>query len=423
MAKNHERIHIDEKNMCSLCVAELEGIYAELNLTDDELEILSVPRRIFTVHFPVRLSSGTTRMFIGHRVQFNDARGPSKGGIRFHPALNVEHVSDLAFLMALKCAVVKIPFGGAKGGVVVNPKELTRAELELVTRGYIRAIADFIGPFKDIPAPDVYTDESVMVWILDEYEHLKSEHVPAMVTGKPVELGGISVRRYSTALGGIYVLEDALNKLGMEKSAVSVAVQGFGNVGENAARILYERGYKVIAVSDSTGGIINQSGLNIDEVARYKKSAGALAGFPGADGIDNEQLLTCDCDVLVPAALSGQLDGNNAEQVNAKVVLELANAPTTPDADRILFERSIMLIPDVLANAGGVVGSYFEWIQNLSNDYWPEEKVLDRLKETMITAFNDIHTLYKEEKSTMRKAAYTIAVKRILRAERLRGNI
>ena len=258
MSKNHDRIHIDEGNLCSLCATELGGIYAELGLTEAELNILSVPRRIFTVHFPVKLSSGTTRMFIGHRVQFSDARGPSKGGIRFHPDLKVDHVSDLAFLMALKCAVVNIPFGGAKGGVVVNPKELTRGELELVTRGYIRAIADFIGPFKDIPAPDVYTDEIIMAWILDEFEHLKREHVPAAVTGKPYELGGVKARKYSTSLGGIYVLEDAMKKQGMEKSGARVAVQGFGNVGENAARILYEMGFSVIAVSDSRGGIINQ---------------------------------------------------------------------------------------------------------------------------------------------------------------------
>jgi glutamate dehydrogenase/glutamate dehydrogenase (NAD(P)+) len=257
MAKNHERIHIDEKNLCHLCVTELESIYTELDLTESELDILGVPRRVFTVHFPVRLNSGTTRMFVGHRVQFNDARGPSKGGIRFHPRLRVEQLSDLAFLMALKCAVVDIPFGGAKGGVVVNPKELSRGELEMVTRNYIREIADFIGPYKDIPAPDVYTDESIMVWILDEYEHLNREHAPAVVTGKPCELGGIHARNYSTSLGGFYVLEAAIKQQGMEKSGVRVAVQGFGNVGENAARILNEQGYSVIAVSDSKGGIIS----------------------------------------------------------------------------------------------------------------------------------------------------------------------
>lgn len=423
MAKNHERIHIDETNLCKLCITELEGIYAELDLSKAELDILSVPRRIFTVHFPVRLTNGTTRMFVGHRVQFNDARGPSKGGIRFHPELKADHVSDLAFLMALKCAVVDIPFGGAKGGVVVNSKELTRAELELVTRGYIRAIADFIGPFKDIPAPDIYTDEGTMVWILDEYEQLKREHVPAMVTGKPHELGGIHARQYSTSLGGIYILEAAMKELGMKKSDVRIAVQGFGHVGENTARILHERGYRVIAVSDSKGGIICQAGLDIHELIRRKKRSHLLSGSPGLESISNDDLLTCDCDVLIPAALSDQLDRNNAEHVKAKVVLELANAPTTSEADKILFERSIMLIPDVLANAGGVVGSYFEWIQNLNNDYWEEEKVLARLKSVMVTAFDNVYSVCQEENCPMRKAAYTAAIKRILRAERLRGNL
>ena len=327
MAKNHERIHTDEKNLCSLCVNELDTIYEDLQLTRDELDILSVPRRIFTVHFPVTLTNGTTRMFIGHRVQFNDARGPSKGGIRFHPDLKVDHVSDLAFLMALKCAVVDIPFGGAKGGVVVNPKELSIAELELVTRSYVRAIADFIGPFKDIPAPDVYTDEKVMVWILDEYENMKREHVPAAVTGKPIELGGTRARRYSTSLGGIYILEEAMKIKGMDKSTSRVAVQGFGNVGENAARILHELGFKVIAVSDSKGGIINADGLYIPAVIEHKKQTGSLSDIAGSERITNEELLLCECDVLIPAALSDQINVNNAEQIKAAIVLELANAP------------------------------------------------------------------------------------------------
>jgi glutamate dehydrogenase/leucine dehydrogenase len=423
MSKNHERIHIDEGNLCHLCETELGAIYAEVGLSQAELNILSVPRRVFTVHFPVRMSDGATRMFIGHRVQFNDARGPSKGGTRFHPDLKVNHVSDLAFLMALKCSVVNIPFGGAKGGVVLNPKELTRGELEEVTRGYIRAIADFIGPFKDIPAPDVYTDESVMVWILDEYEHLKREHVPAVVTGKPYELGGLRARKYSTSLGGIYVLEEALARQGMEKSGVRVAVQGFGNVGENAARILHERGFTVIAVSDSGGAIINQNGLDLPGVIRHKKANGKLSGFPGSEQITNAELLTCDCDILVPAALSDQLTGNNVRDVKAKIILELANAPTSTEADRILFDRSVILIPDILANSGGVVGSYFEWIQSINNDYWEETRVLDRLKKVMVSAFHDVYSTCHEEDCTMRKAAYKIAIKRILNAERLRGNL
>jgi glutamate dehydrogenase/leucine dehydrogenase len=404
-------------------MAELGVIYGDLALTKEELDLLIVPKRSFTVSFPVKMASGKTRMFVGHRVQYNDARGPAKGGIRFHPEVTVEDVSELAILMGLKCAVVNIPFGGSKGGVAVNPAELTHGELELVTRGYIRAIADYIGPLKDIPAPDVYTDEQIMAWILDEYERIKREHVPAVVTGKPPELGGLPARRYSTALGGIHVLEQAVKERAMNAVGARVAIQGFGNVGENAARLLYERWYKIVAVSDAKGGILNPAGLDIPEVVKHKATTGKLTGFPGAKEISNAELLTADCDVLIPAALSNQLDGGNAGEVKAAIILELANAPTTTEADEVFFNRDIMVIPDILANAGGVVVSYFEWSQNLSNDFWPEEKVLERLKQVMTTAFNDVHALCKDTHCRLRKAAYRLGVKRILDAERLRGTL
>ncbi len=421
--RRHERIHIDDKNLCKLCMSELGEIYADLGLSPDELEMLAMPRRTFTVHFPARMDSGRIRMFIGHRIQYNDARGPGKGGIRFHPELTIDHVRDLAFLMVLKCAVVNIPFGGSKGGVVVNTKELSRNELEQVTRGYVRAISDYIGPFKDIPAPDVYTDEKIMIWILDEYERIKGAHVPAVVTGKPVELQGIAARRYSTSLGGIYVLEEAMKKTGMDPLTASVSVQGFGHVGENAARILHEKGYRVIAVSDSGGAIIDEKGLDIPGVVAHKEKTGSVTGFTGAGNITNEELLTSGCDILIPAALSDQLTSANAGDVKARIVLELANAPTTTEADEIFFEKSIMLIPDVLANAGGVVVSYFEWSQNLNNEYWSEEKVLRKLRDIMINAFNDVFGLCHRESCRMRRAAYQLAVKRILHAEKLRGNL
>jgi len=406
-----------------ILLQRLEDLYDYLDLTREELDLLDMPRRSFTVHFPVHMDSGKTRMFVGHRVQYNDARGPAKGGIRFHPELTLDHVRDLSFLMALKCAVVNIPFGGSKGGVVVNPKELSRNELEQVTRGYIRAIANHIGPFKDIPAPDVYTDEKIMVWILDEYERIKGEHVPAVVTGKPIELGGSKARSYSTSLGGIYVLEEAMRRVDMDKFEVGIAIQGFGNVGENAARILHERGYKVIAVSDSKGGIIYKEGLDIEAVMKHKAKTGSVVDFDGSKNITNEELLTCECDILIPAALSDQLNSDNAQDVQAKMILELANAPTTKEADDVFFDKNIMLIPDVLANAGGVVVSYFEWSQNLNNYYWDEDKVLERLKKTMITAFNDVYSLCHEKNCRMRRSAYQLALKRILYAERLRGNL
>lgn len=404
-------------------IAELEAIYAELGLSAEELELLSMPRRSFVVHFPVRMDSGKTRMFVGYRVQYNDARGPTKGGIRFHPELTIDHVRDLAFLMVLKCAVVNIPFGGSKGGVMVNPKSLSKDELEQVTRGYIRAIANFIGPFKDIPAPDVYTDEQIMVWILDEYERIRGEHVPSVVTGKPLELAGSRARRYSTSLGGIYVLEEAMKRMAMVQSDTKVAVQGFGHVGENAARILYEKGYRVIAVSDSRGGIINEKGLDIYEVIQHKRRTGSVENLKGSANITNAELLTSSCDILIPAALSDQLHRDNAPHVKAKIVLELANAPSTTDADDVFEERQIMVVPDILANAGGVVVSYFEWSQNLDSDYWEEERVLRKLKSTMITAFDDVHAMCHQESCRLRRAAYRLAVKRVLHAERLRGNV
>ena len=423
MDRDHERLHRDEKDLRSVGMTELQAIYTDLGLTRAELDLLSAPRRSFTVSFPVKLPSEKTRMFTGYRVQYNDARGPAKGGIRFHPEMDEAHATQLAFLMALKCAVVNIPFGGSKGGVVVDPLQLTRDELELVTRGYIRAIADHIGPFKDIPAPDVYTDEQTMAWILDEYERIKREHVPAVVTGKPPELGGITARRYSTALGGAQVLEEAMKERRMEARGTRVAIQGFGNVGENVARILHHWGFTITAVSDVKGGILDPHGLDIPALRQHKGRTGGVAGFAGASPITNEQLLVTECDVLIPAALSNQLDENNAGAVQAKIVLELANAPTTAAADRIFHDRDIMLLPDILANAGGVVVSYFEWSQNLDGDAWPEEKVLRKLKQTMIHAFNDVRGHCRETRCRMRTAAYQLALKRILSAERLRGNL
>jgi len=423
MNHNHDRLHRDEKDLRSVGMTELQAAYAELGLSSEELELLSVPRRSFTVSFPVKMTTGKTRIFTGYRVQYNDARGPAKGGIRFHPDMNEEHTAELALLMALKCAVVNIPFGGSKGGVTVDSLELSRRDLELVTRGYTQAIADYIGPFKDIPAPDVYTDEQIMAWVLDEYERIKREHVPAVVTGKPPALGGIKARRYSTALGGIHVLEQAMKESGMATHGTRVAVQGFGNVGGNVARILDHWGYTVVAVSDVNGAIMASEGLDISSLRHHKTKTGSVVGFNGAKAISNAELLAIDCEILIPAALSNQLDKNNAPDVKAKIVLELANAPLTAEADTILFNRDIMVIPDILANAGGVVVSYFEWSQNLSHDVWPEEKVLEKLKQVMVTAFADVSDRCHAARCRMRKAAYELAVKRILQAEKLRGNL
>ncbi|WP_052402746.1 Glu/Leu/Phe/Val family dehydrogenase [Methanococcoides methylutens] len=418
-----ERFHADSAMTCKLCMQEMEYLYDDLAMSREEIDLLDLPKRSFTVHFPVRMDSGRMKMFIGHRVQYNDARGPTKGGIRYHPDLTIEYLQDLAFLMTIKCALVDIPFGGAKGGIVANTKELSRGELERVTRAYIREIADYIGPLKDIPAPDVYTDEQIMVWILDEFERIKREHTPSIVTGKPIELGGSQVRKYSTALGGVYILEAAMEKANLDKSRLCVAIQGFGKVGLNAARILHEKGFTICAVSDSSGGIFKEEGLDIMEVIDHKYRTGSVIDFPETRNITNEELLESDCEILIPAALSEQIKRENVHEIKAKIILELANAPITMEASRVLLDKHVIIIPDILANAGGVVVSYFEWIQNLSQDYWEEDKVLERLQQKMITAFDKVYEICMEQDCSMRRAALQFSVRRVLYAERLRGNL
>ncbi len=420
---NIERVHLDSMSTCNLCMMELENVYENLVLSNGEIDLLDMPKRSFTVHFPVRMDSGETKMFVGHRIQYNDARGPTKGGIRYHPELEIDNLKNLAFLMAIKCALVNIPFGGAKGGIVVDTKKISRGELERITRAYIREISDIIGPFKDIPAPDAYTDEKVMVWILDEFERIKGRHVPSIVTGKPIELGGSHVRKISTALGGVYLLEEALATTDMKSPDIGVAIQGFGNVGRNAAEILYAKGYRICAVSDSSGGTSNNEGLDIPELMDHKNRTGNIVDFPQGRNISNEELLVSDCDILIPAALSKQIDRENARDIKASIILELANAPTTLEASKMLADREIMVIPDILANAGGVVVSYFEWIQNLNQDYWEEKKVLDKLRKTMTDAFANVHTICLDNKCSMRTAALQFAIRSIIHAERLRGNL
>jgi glutamate dehydrogenase/leucine dehydrogenase len=412
-----------DESICRQCKVQVKRAYLGLRLTPEELDILDHPRRSFMISFPVIMDSGKTRMFTGYRVQYNDARGPTKGGIRMHPDLDLDDVTNLAFLMAIKCAVVDLPFGGAKGGVVCNPKEMSEGERERVTRGYITAIRDFIGPHKDIPAPDVYTDERTMAWMMDEYEKAVGRHAPGVVTGKPVGIGGSRGRGYSTSLGGVYVLEEILRMRGEEREGIRVAVQGFGNVGSHTARLLGERGYRIIAVSDSQGGIFREGGLDVGAVLKEKEERGTVVGAGEGEGITNEELLTLDCDVLIPAALSDQIVGENADSIRARVVLELANAPVSVEADDILFKKGIFVVPDILANAGGVVVSYLEWIQNLTNDYWEEEVVIQRLHKIMTQAIQDVYRICEEKRCSLRQAAYQLAIDRILKAERLRGNL
>lgn len=414
---------MEKDNVCINCYNQVDKVAKLLKLKQAELDILTIPKRILTFSFPVKMDSGDIRYFTGYRVQFNDARGPTKGGIRFHPEVNLEEIKTLAFLMTLKCAVVNLPYGGAKGGVMVEPRQFSEEELERISRGYIREINGFIGPDIDIPAPDVNTDAKIMAWMLDEYEKLKGRHAPAAITGKPIALGGSKARDYSTSIGGAYVLQELADTFEMKPKKTSVAVQGFGNVGMNIARILHEWGYKVIAVSDSKTGIYNQKGLNIKEVIAHKQKTGQLSKLKNCKEISNDALLELKTDVLVPAALEDQITKKNANNIRAKVILEMANRPITPESDDILLDKGRLVVPDILANAGGVVVSYFEWVQNSQNFYWSEKEVLDKLKIHMTGAANELSKVCADFKCDMRKSLYINAIKKIIEAERLRGNL
>ena len=414
---------MEKDNVCINCYNQVDKVSKILNLGQAELDVLTIPKRILTFSFPVKLDSGGIRYFTGYRVQFNDARGPTKGGIRFHQEVNLEEIKTLAFLMTLKCSVVNLPYGGAKGGVMIEPKKFSQEELERISRGYIREINGFIGPDVDIPAPDVNTDSRIMAWMLDEYEKLKGKHVPAAITGKPIALHGSKARDFSTSFGGAYVLKEVAGKHKMNPKNTSVAVQGFGNVGMNIARILNEWGYKVVAVSDSKMGIYNAEGLKIKDIIGHKEKTGNVAGFKGSKNITNEALLELKADVLIPAALEDQITKKNVSNIKARIILEMANRPITPEADDVLLDRKIFVIPDILANAGGVVVSYFEWVQNSMNFYWSEKEVLDRLEAYMNDSVKELYNVCTDFKCDARKSLYITAIKRILEAERLRGNL
>jgi len=397
---------------------KLEEIKPLMNLTNRELALLKKPARIHKANLKVG-----NKTYAAFRIQYNDARGPTKGGIRYHPNVSEDEVKALSFWMTLKCAVVNIPYGGAKGGVVVDPKKLSPEELEQLSRAYVKAFHEHLGAWKDIPAPDVYTDAQIMAWMLDEFEKITKRHEPGFITGKPLELGGSLIRDIATAQGGAFVLRELAKKSDLQPAKTRVAIQGFGNAGLNMAKILSQWSYKIVAVSDSKGAIYNKKGLDIDDVIKHKDHAGSVIGFNGADSLSNKELLELDCDILIPAALENQITKANAHEIKAKIVLELANGPTTPDADKILFKKGITVVPDILANAGGVTVSYFEWVQNVSGYYWEAPEVLQKLEKAMISAFNELFEEYKERRCDMRTAAYILALDKVLKAERLRGTI
>ncbi len=397
-------------------VADLIGLDSGIR------EVLKHPKRELTVNFPVRMDDGSYRVFTGHRVQYNMARGPTKGGIRYHPQVTLDEVRALAAWMTWKCAVVNIPYGGAKGGVVCDPKHLSHAEVERLTRRYASEIAPIIGPEMDIPAPDVYTDSQTMAWIMDTYSMLKGYSVPGVVTGKPISLGGSEGRGEATGRGCAYVIREASKDVGLKVKGASVAVQGFGNAGSVAANLLYdEQGAKIVAVSDSKGGIVKTDGLNPHAVEAHKQKTGSVVGFPGAKTISNDEILETKADVLVPAALENQITKKNADKIQAKIVAEAANGPTLPEADAILFQRKVTVLPDVLANAGGVTVSYFEWAQDIQGYYWPLAEVNQRLETVMVRSYADVHKVAIEKKVHHRTAAYVVAIQRVVDAMRLRG--
>jgi glutamate dehydrogenase/leucine dehydrogenase len=385
----------------------------KLNLDSGIHEMLKRPMRTMIVNIPVVMDDGSIQVFTGYRVQYNDLLGPTKGGIRYHPELTLDEVVALSAWMTWKTAVTGLPLGGGKGGIRCNPKEMSPGELETLTRGYARAMARFIGPYSDVPAPDVYTDAQTMAWIMDEYSEMVGYNAFGVVTGKPVHVGGSLGRNEATSRGVMYTVIDAAEHLGIELKGATVAIQGYGNVGYNAARLLNELGCKIIAVSDSKGGIYDLKGMDPTKVLEHKNKTGSVIDYEGCKNITNDELLELECEILVPSALENQITNTNANKIKAKIVSEGANGPTTPEADEILYKNGIFVIPDILANSGGVIVSYFEQVQNQMNYYWTEEEVRTKLKATITKAFKDVLAISLQYSVNMRVAAYMSAVKRV----------
>jgi len=392
-----------------------------LNLDPGMRLVLREPRREFTVHFPVHMDDGSVKVFTGYRVQHNLGRGPAKGGIRYHQDVSLDEVKALAMWMTWKCAVVGIPYGGGKGGVIVDPKLLSQKELEGLTRRYFTEIEILVGPEKDIPAPDVNTNAQIMAWMMDTYSMHAGHTVPGVVTGKPISLGGSEGRNEATARGTVFCIVEAARHLGIELPKARVAIQGFGNAGSIAAKLISDEGSSVVAVSDSTGGIHAPGGLDIARVVAWKQEHGTVQGFPGATDISNAEVLEVDCEILIPAALENQITERNAGNIKARLIAEAANGPTTPEADAIMFKNGKFMVPDILCNAGGVTVSYFEWVQDLNRDHWSESVVNAKLKEIMVKAFQEVLAVARREQCNMRTAAYLLAVKRVADAMEMRG--
>jgi glutamate dehydrogenase (NAD(P)+) len=412
---------IDVVNPYEMAIAQFDEAAERLGLSQPMRAILRKPKRELTVNFPVRMDNGDVEMFTGYRVQHNINRGPAKGGIRFSPQVSLDEVRALAMWMTWKCAVVGIPFGGAKGGVICDPHNMSRAELERMTRRYATEISLLIGPDSDIPAPDMNTNPQVMAWIMDTYSMHCGYSVPAVITGKPLSIGGSEGRLEATGRGVQVVTREALLDLGMQPDRCSVIVQGFGNVGSVAARLLHEMGCKIVGLSDIRGGVYNPNGIDIHRALRHSKEHGNLTGLTETEPVTNYELLELPCDVLIPAALENQLTRRNAARIQARLVIEAANGPTTPEADAILNERGVTIVPDILANAGGVTVSYFEWVQDLQRFFWAEHEINDRLESIMKRSYQAVRNKAEEQQVDLRMGAYLLAVARVAEATELRG--
>lgn len=392
----------------------------KLGFDDGMYELVKEPLRFLEIHIPVRMDDGTVKTFKGYRAQHNQAVGPTKGGVRFHPDVNVEEVKALSMWMTMKCGITNLPFGGGKGGVICDPREMSNLELERLSRGYVKAISQFVGPASDIPAPDVYTNPQVMSWMMDEYSKINRSNAFAFITGKPLSLGGSQGRNRATALGAVITIEEAAKRRNMSIAGSRVAIQGFGNAGSFIAKILHDKGAKIVAISESRGALYDPNGLDIESLIELKAQHGRVTPLFD-EVIPNEKLFEIDCDILIPAALSNQINKENAHLIKANIVAEAANGPTTPEATKILTDRDVLIIPDVLASAGGVTVSYFEWVQNNQGYYWSEEDIIVKLQEKMVEAFNKIYDLAENRKMDMRLAAYVVGLKRTAEATRFRG--
>lgn len=392
----------------------------KLGYKEDMYELLKEPLRLLTVRIPVRMDDGTVKIFTGYRSQHNDAVGPTKGGVRFHPEVNEEEVKALSIWMSLKCGITNLPYGGGKGGIICDPKNMSFRELERLSRGYVRAISQVVGPTKDIPAPDVYTNSQIMAWMMDEYSRLREFDSPGFITGKPLVLGGSQGRETATARGVTICIDEAVKKKGIELKGARVVIQGFGNAGSYLAKFMHDAGAKVVGVSDVYGGIYDPNGLDINYLLDRRDSFGTFSKL-FENTITNQELLELDCDILVPAAISNQITAKNAHNIKASIVVEAANGPTTLEATNILTERGILLVPDILASGGGVTVSYFEWVQNNQGYYWSEEEVEEKLTKVMVRSFENIYQTAQAHKVDMRLAAYMTGIKKIAEASQFRG--